>query len=185
MGGSPSGRKGSGDRCCRGARRRLEAEGQAAATSSSSRHRRDRAAGGRTGHQRRPFAQVGTLERCVLSPPGPPWARCPPFWAPELGDEGWAGPGTGGRCSAPWCAQLCARAVLDGEEVRKSCLSRGSLSPSLPSPDELTPRAASEDCDPLPPPSVLVVRAIFSPLRNAHPASIRTPLGEKRIDSYF
>ena len=58
LGGSPSGRKGSGDRRCRRARRRLEAEGQAAATSSSMGHHRDRTAGRRTGHQQRPFTQV-------------------------------------------------------------------------------------------------------------------------------
>ncbi|XP_046528835.1 uncharacterized protein LOC124245492 [Equus quagga] len=107
--------------------------------------------------QRQPSAQVGTPERGALPLLGPPRAGCPPFQATEFGGEGWAGLGVGGRCTAPWCARLCARAVLGGEEVRESSLPqdllpRVSLSPPPLSSDQQSSRAALENCDPLPRP---------------------------------
>ncbi|XP_070459459.1 uncharacterized protein [Equus przewalskii] len=107
--------------------------------------------------QRQPSAQVGTPERGALPLLGPPRAGCPPFQATEFGGEGWAGLGVGGMCTAPWCARLCARAVLGGEEVRESSLPqdllpRVSLSPPPLSSDQQSSRAALENCDPLPRP---------------------------------
>lgn len=62
-------------------------------------------------------------------------AACPvPSQATELAGEGWAGLGARGRCMAPWCARLCARAVLGGKEVRKSCLPQDFLPRVSPSP---------------------------------------------------
>lgn len=140
------------------------------------RTRRSGRLSGRLGYPARRWAP---LSAALLPPPGPPQAGRLGVQATKLGDEDRAGPGAAGRCTAPWCARLCARAVLGGEEVRRSCLPgdsppRVSQPPPPPPPREPSPGVASEDCD-RPPPPISVVRAGRSSLRSLHPATIRRP----------